>query len=133
MNALERFVTMATGYSGRADFITVYLEEAHPTDGWYIPNVHHRVEQHTTLSERITMATVLEQRLGELVGTTTESNVSIPMYVDTMTNEASLLFGALPERLAIVLNGRLVFLGGPGPEEYSLDKAFAALDTMMPN
>jgi hypothetical protein len=35
----------------------------------------------------------------------TDGNAQIPLFADTMTNDVSVAFGALPERLAIVLNG----------------------------
>ena len=33
MAKLEAFVDFAARYTGKANFVVVYLEEAHPTDG----------------------------------------------------------------------------------------------------
>ena len=37
-----------------------------------------------------------------------------------MTNQACNAFGALPERLAVILDGKIEFLGGTGPTGYSI-------------
>ena len=46
----------------------------------------------------------------------------IPVYADNMDNEASKAFGAMPERLFILLNNEVVYAGGMGPFFYNLDE-----------
>jgi thyroxine 5-deiodinase len=115
MASLERFIELARAHADTVDFAVVYLEEAHPTNGWLYPSVEHYIEQHTALTDRVAAASILEQRLVEL---TADGNAPrVPIYVDGMDNAVSLAFGALPERLAIVVDGRVEFIGGRGPEE----------------
>ena len=102
-----------------------YLEEAHPTDGWLYESVTHLVKQATTDDERRAAAALLAEELRKL------GEVDATVVVDSLSNYASLAFGALPERLAIVRDGRLVFLGGKGPEEYSVGAAREALAAML--
>ena len=102
-----------------------YLEEAHPTDGWLYESVTHLVKQATTDDERRAAAALLA---GEL---RTRGAEDATVVVDGLSNEASLAFGALPERIAIVRDGRLAFLGGKGPEEYSIAAAREALAAML--
>lgn len=126
----------------------VYLEEAHPTDGWMYPAVRHFVAQHTALGERRAAAAILQQEMEAILhkeeqqqqqkpaASTSSSSLTRPaslprLLVDTMENKASLAFGALPERLAIVVNGRVHFLGGKGPEMYSVADCRAALAKLL--
>ena len=55
----------------------------------------------------------------------------LPLVVDTMANAASIAYGALPERLAILQGGVVRFIGGKGPEEYSIDEARIALRDVL--
>lgn len=115
MSNLERFVERAKEFAGRVDFVVVYLEEAHPTNGWLYPSVEHYIAQHTEMPDRVAAATILERRLEELAEE--RSSEPIRVFVDRMDNAASHAFGALPERIAIVADGRVQFIGGRGPEE----------------
>ena len=124
MNALSRFVELAKG-EPRADYAVVYLEEAHPTNGWMYPAVEHHIVQHTVVAERVAAAQILRRELDKLRAE------EIPVYVDNMDNEASRMFGALPERLAIVLDGKVEFIGGRGPEDYSIPQASEALAAIL--
>lgn len=108
----------------------VYLEEAHPVDGWLYESVTHLIRQHTTEHERRNAASILG---GELQKLDAPQDGTLPLVVDTMTNAASLAFGALPERLVILRNGRVRFIGGKGPEEYSIAEAQQALREVLPN
>lgn len=50
-----------------------------------------------------------------------------PYYIDLMDDNARLAYGAWPERLAIIEDGKLAFYGGPGPFEYFPEKVEAWL------
>lgn len=95
-------------YIAVADFLTVYISEAHPLDEWALLS-HKKYSrlQHRTLDERMSSATVLKDEgiLGELV-------------VESMENAAVDLYAALPERLVIILDGIVVYKGGLGPMNY---------------
>ena len=65
MNALSRFVELAKG-EPRADYAVVYLEEAHPTNGWMYPAVEHHIVQHTVVAERVAAAQILRRELDKL-------------------------------------------------------------------
>jgi len=124
MSKLKSFVDLAASVPG-ADYAMVYLEEAHPVEGWMYPAVQHHIRQHAVLSERAAAAQVLEVELRRL--TDGCGIAALPIYVDGMANTVSLAFGALPERLAIVLDGRVSWIGGKGPEDYSMEEASRAL------
>jgi len=107
-------------FSDKFDFVIVYISEAHPLEGWVvnIPD-QPRVNQPKTMEARFDNAAVL----AELI------DFPVKMYVDTLANQANNAFGAIPERLAVVADGRVQFIGGPGPWEYSIDKLVKHLST----
>ena len=67
--------------------------------------------QHTNLKERLEAAKLLMTH-----------DPPAPVLVDSMKNEALLDYGALPERLYIVQDGRVVYEGGLGPMDYKLEE-----------
>lgn len=93
------------------DFYCVYIQEAHPDDGWQVAmNVDDEVifNQPENLTEREALAQVCALRL----------NMEMPMLLDDIDNHADTLFAALPERL-YVLDARGVVrfrtvVGSPG-------------------
>ena len=86
MNALDAFVELAGSHEWREDvhFAVVYLEEAHPTDGWLYDSVTHFVPQHTTIEARLSAAELL---MGELRSLQPDGDLP-PLVVDTLSNEA---------------------------------------------
>jgi hypothetical protein len=117
---------MQREYADVADFAIVYLEEAHPTDGWMYGLVRHFVEQPITFAQRCVMAEVLSRELRSL-----QSPPQLLVYVDRMDNAASFAFGALPERLAILKCGKVQFMGGAGPSGYSISACREALKKIV--
>mmetsp|Transcript_30797 Transcript_30797/g.60086 ORF Transcript_30797/g.60086 Transcript_30797/m.60086 type:complete len:121 (+) Transcript_30797:403-765(+) len=111
-----------------ADFAVVYIEEAHPTDGWMYPAVKQqfKIAQPVTLEERATAAARLGTELQSL-----GASPDITLCVDLMENGASLAFGALPERLVILQAGQVRFIGGKGPEDYSILACKQALEDLV--
>ena len=124
---------MCVEFEGRATFVLVYLEEAHPIDGWMFDAVVHKVTQHTNSKERHDAARVLQRELHAAIAAAqrealADATVTMPnILVDSMANLASATFGALPERLVLLVGGDVVFLGGKGPEDYSVAECKAAL------
>jgi len=91
-----------------ADFLVVYISEAHPTDGWRWNN-NVEIAQHKSLKDRCQAAEILKS-----------SQCPAPVMVDTMENEATKAYAAFPERLFIVQQGKVVYEGGTGPYNYDL-------------
>ena len=132
MSQLGRFLQLQREYSDVADFALVYLEEAHPTDGWMYESVTHLVPQHTTVEARCAAAELLAAEVRALLASQPGAvPAPPPLVVDTLANEASLAFGALPERLVVLQGGVVRFVGGKGPEEYSIDEARQALRRLV--
>ena len=55
----------------------------------------------------------------------------VDIYLDLLDNDANLAFGALPERLVIVKDNKVEFIGGDGPFNYSIDAVDDHLKKML--
>jgi type I thyroxine 5'-deiodinase len=104
-------------YKDRAEFLTVYINEAHPEDEWQMDsNVEDEVvfKQPTTFPERQELAKVLVERL----------KYRLPVAVDGMDNAADKAYAAWPERIYVIARGgRIVYKGGMGPFGFKPDQA----------
>ncbi len=98
---------MAKRYAGVAQFLIVYIKEAHPEEKWasHVEGVGY-IPDPKTFDER---AHVAGQCMADL-------DLSIPCLVDDMDNTVAKAYKAWPDRLYIVAErGTLVYAGSPGP------------------
>ncbi len=90
-----RLNEIAAQYQKQMDFYCIYIQEAHPDDGW---QVRHNLDDDiilnapTTIEERAEIAEVCVLRL----------HMDMPMLLDDMTDQADGLYNALPERLYLI-------------------------------
>lgn len=112
---------------GKADFRTIYISEAHPTDGWQVPaNRRDRVliATHKTLDDRRAAARTLRESLG----------LKLPVFVDSLDDTAAKAYAAWPDRIYIVdKEGKIAFRSGPGPAGFIPKDAEAALASLVGN
>lgn len=106
MANVNRIGCLADEFAAVADFVTVYIEEAHPVDGWAFKG-DYDIATHRTVDERIAAAGLLAGRDGR-----------VPVVVDAMSDDANRAYGALFERLYIVQNGTVVYQGQRGPHGF---------------
>jgi hypothetical protein len=99
-------------YKDHADFLTVYVREAHPTDEWQMKsNVKDDVcyAQPKTLEQRVAIANDFTKRY----------KFPLPFGIDDMSNAANDAYAAWPERFYIIdENGHIAYRGGMGPFNY---------------
>ena len=100
---------MKRTYGDRADFVTIYIKEAHPTDEWQMDsNVKENVcyPQPKNTRQRVAIANDFVRRF----------DYPIPLLVDSTENEAEIAYAGWPERFYIVdRRGIIVYKGEPGP------------------
>ena len=111
-------------YKDRMGFFVVYVQEAHPTDGWQVDsNVQDEVyyRQHQSYDEREEVAQ----------SCTIDLHISIPTVVEEMDNAIDEAYGAAPERLYLIgKDGRVVYQGGAGPHLFDLEELDEAIQKM---
>lgn len=110
-------------YHEQVQFLSVYIREAHPKDGWWlgagltgrivkrgIPKTATEIYDPTTIEERRSVAGQCEESL----------QYGIRTYVDELDDAVSKAYAAKPTRLYLVgLDGRVVYAGGLGPYGFS--------------
>ena len=105
-------VQIYNDYKDHADFLTVYVREAHPTDEWQMKsNVKDDVcyAQPKTLEQRVAIAKDFTARL----------KFPLPFGIDEMGNAADSAYAAWPERLYVIdETGHVAYRGGMGPFNY---------------
>lgn len=108
---------MYEDYKTQADFLTVYIREAHPTDEWQMdPNLKEDVcyAQPKTLEQRVAIANDFIKRF----------HYPLPFGIDDMNDAANKAYAAWPERVYIVdEDGRIAYAGGIGPFHYRPEEA----------
>lgn len=112
MAKLVKFGIMRQNFCELADFVTVYIAEAHPAEKQHLTH-NLRVGTHKSLEDRIAAA----QKLADMAGHHLGPNI----MVDPMDDRTNHAYSALPERLYVVLDGKVVFEGGMGPFHYRID------------
>lgn len=98
------------------EFFVVYVQEAHPTDGWQVEsNVQEGVlfSQHRSYDERESVAQSCSIDL----------QIGLPIIIEEMNNAIDEAYGAAPERLYLVdVDGNVAYHGGAGPHFFDLDE-----------
>jgi len=89
-------------FAEKVDFLTIYIQEAHPQDKWPLGQ-HVLVNGHTCIEDRIEVA----QRFIR------ETGWKLPMVVDSMENGFMDTFKAHPERFYVIVDCKLGFKAYP--------------------
>ena len=121
MNSLEKFGAISREFEETADFISIYIAEAHPLESGDLgQNYEWKFKTHERFEDRIEAAKALEKSCKDM-------KINGPVLVDFMDNSCNKNYGAAPERLYIILNGKIEYIGGLGPFDYKLDEVEAWL------
>jgi len=96
-------------FADRAEFLTVYIKEAHPEDEWQMTSNEDQgicYRQPRSLDERVAIANDFVRRF----------DYDVPLVIDPMPNPAEEAYAAWPERLYVIDSaGRVVYKGHMGP------------------
>jgi len=123
MAALERFSQLVENSSATADFVCVYIAEAHPSERNHFSG-NFDINTHEAFHDRFEAAQVFVREFDDLIAKKFPSlkEVEIDVVVDNMQDEANLLYGAIPERLFGVVDGKVEYVGDVGPYGYDIDE-----------
>jgi len=106
-------------YREVADFLTIYIKEAHAQDQWPLGR-HVRVTHHTNLSERIAVAKLFVEH----------NDYKIKVVVDNMQDDFTNTYFAHPERFYVFQNGLLTFKAFPEGAYYTFNGLIEHLEKM---
>ena len=104
-------------YKDRVEFFLIYIREAHPANGWQVPNnlIEDVIyEEPTTDEERTAVAASCQIDLG----------IEMPMLLDSIDNDIDKKYVGLPMRQFLIdADGKVVYHGAKGPFGWD-DEAF---------
>ena len=102
--ALGEFRRVLETFSDVADFVIIYTSESHTADDVPLLGTEYdTMMQHKSFEDRVDAAERFSQR-----------DIPCPIYVDGMDNKASTLYASIPDRLYILLDGVVVYVGSCG-------------------
>jgi len=101
-------------YKGRAGFLMVYTREAHPVDGWQLPD--NRQDGIDTAQPRDS-----ESRTKVAQTCRHSMKLDFPVAVDTMDDYVGKLYSGMPIRMYLIdTAGKIAYKGGRGPFGFKL-------------
>ena len=99
-------------HGGEVAFFVVYIREAHPEDGWVLEDNR---DEGIALADPVS----LDERAAAAEACAVRLRTRIPILLDGVDDAVATAYGGWPDRLALVgRDGRVAFLGGPGPEGF---------------
>jgi len=124
MANLDKFGKLRENFSEVADFVTIYIAEAHPAERGHFrvggDGGNYDIDTHANIADRLNAATTLREEAGEALK-------GCKILVDPMDDRANIAFAALPERLYVVQDGQIIYQGGLGPFDYKISEVEAFL------
>jgi hypothetical protein len=99
----------------------VYIEEAHPADGW---------QMEVNKTDKVVFNRPREWHARRAIADAccTRLNLSIPCVVDTIDNTVDNLYAGWPERMFVIdRDGRVAYAGKQGPWGFSPEEVDSAL------
>ena len=124
MKSLDEFLAIQETYKKSVDFVIIYINEAHPMERDNL-NGNYKINSHANMDERISAAKILEDEIDLVL------DQKYTLLVDLFDNEAEDSYAPLPERLYIVNNGNVAYIGGMGPMWYDLNEMEVALKKLL--
>ena len=109
-------------YRDRAEFVIVYIREAHPADSPRAMGSMSKVNEPQSSEERLAVARRCAKEL----------DFGIPFSVDDMQDSAAKAYAAHPDRLFIVgQDGKIAYQGGRGPFGFKVEEMAARLEELL--
>ncbi len=122
-------------FGSDVQFVSVYIREAHPVDGWWLGGWFlgpaQRMARTRAATDVYDPETIEERR--EVAGRCETSLAhGIPTLVDEMDDAVNKAYAAWPTRLYLIdLEGRVVYHGGLGPVGFMPAKLGAAIEKYL--
>jgi hypothetical protein len=124
-------------YHEQVQFLSIYIREAHPVDGWWLGR---RLTKNIMLrmAPKVSMEHYdpknIEERRAVAGECETTLKYGIHTYVDEMDNYVNDTYAAWPTRLYFVgLDGNIVYGGGLGPYDFKPAKLEHAIKGYLDN
>ncbi|HVW35821.1 MAG TPA: deiodinase family protein [Pirellulales bacterium] len=96
-------------YQDRANFLAVYVREAHPTNGW-------RMESNDAAGVELAQPATYDERVAVAQRCQAKLNYSMPLVVDEINDPVGNAYSGMPARLYLIdSDGKVAYKSGRGP------------------
>lgn len=105
----------------------VYIQEAHPTDGWQMPS---NLKDHVLVAS----ARTFDDREGAANACVVKLGIHIPALVDDINDSAERAYTGWPDRLYVIgQDGRIAYKSKAGPFGFDPEAMGKALRSVVPS
>lgn len=104
---MRNFCKIADDFAEKADFLIIYIEEAHAAGANDFATSPYNFKQHGDINDRIASAGKMIEGLG--------ASLNMPVVVDRMDNNTMYNYGGRPERIYMIKDGVIIYQGPRGP------------------
>jgi iodothyronine deiodinase-like protein len=119
LNALYR------EYNDRAAFYIVYIQEAHPIDGW-------QMEANITDDVLVASTKTHDDRCAAAGSCVVGLGIEIPAIIDSPDSRVDRAYSGWPDRLYVIdREGRIAFKSDPGPFGFKPAAVKASLERLL--
>ncbi len=123
-------------YHNDVQFLSIYIREAHPKDGWWLGNRFTKKLIGTIFTDKASTEhndpKTIEERRAVAGECETALQYGIKTYVDEMDDAVNKAYAAWPTRLYLIgLDGKVVYAGGQGPIGLKPKELKAAMDAYL--
>ena len=108
-------------YKEKANFLMVYVREAHPSDGW-------KMASNTRVGVDVKQPTTFDERVGVANQFCTKLKPNIPVVVDELNDPVGHAYSGMPARLYVIdREGKVAYKSGRGPFGFKVPELEQAL------
>ena len=116
-----RLIAISEELKDQAEFCCVYIKEAHPLDGWVLP-------ENTSEGIQVNSPKSADERSKIAGQCMLRYNFPFRMVLDNMTDEAEDKYRAAPDRLYVIGgDGNVAWKSGLGPFYFDVEAWYEAL------
>lgn len=124
MASVEAIEKLYAAYKDRVHIKVIYIREAHPTDGWALPNNKFKITDPKSLEERQKVAREFAEQL----------KLTPPVLVDNLDDVVEKAYCGWPDRVYIIdAEGKIALKAAVGPGGFTpaIKAAPALLDKLL--
>ncbi|XP_070572352.1 type I iodothyronine deiodinase-like [Ptychodera flava] len=105
--------SLHSDYKNVAEFLYIYILEAHPRDGWTLGENFSTMNHHDNLEDRLAAArNLIESDTKFRTFTTDAEDLSrVRLVVDPMTDAFANAYAAAPDRAYVIEGGKMAYIG----------------------
>ena len=135
MKGTVRLHELYEQYHKKVQFLSIYIREAHPIDGWWMGrrltrNLVKKYAPKASMDHYDPKA--IEERRAVAGECETALEYGIRTYVDEMDDAVNIAYAAWPTRLYLIgLDGKVIYGGGLGPYDFKPGKLKAAIASYL--